>query len=144
MMDEQLKTNLTSPKHWVRLIYMILFAFFLYIAAFVMSILVVVQFIFSLLTGSDNHQLRSFGFSLTTYIQQALMFLSFNSEFKPFPFADWPEPLQKTAGTTEQQGTAHATTSHASTTQNFTEEPSEIAENDQTGNKDAEPDVKPL
>lgn len=90
-MDTQLKTNLTSPKHWVRLVYMILFAFFVYIAAMVMSVLVVVQFIFSLFTGSDNHKLRAFGHSLTVYIQQALMFLSFNSEFKPFPFADWPD-----------------------------------------------------
>lgn len=97
-MDAQLKTNLTSPKHWVRLVYMILFAFFLYIAAMVMSVLVVVQFIFSLFTGSDNRKLRAFGHSLTTYIQQALMFLSFNSEFKPFPFADWPDlPHEPTA-----------------------------------------------
>lgn len=93
-MDAQLKTNLTSPKHWVRLVYMVLFAFFLYLAAMVMIALVVVQFIFSLLTGRDNHKLRSFGFTLTTYIQQALLFLSFNSEFKPFPFADWPEATQ--------------------------------------------------
>lgn len=91
MDEQQLKTNLTSSKHWVRLVYMVLFAFFLYIAAFVMTALVVVQFLFSLLTGSDNLNLRSFSHSLTTYIQQALMFLSFNSEFKPFPFADWPE-----------------------------------------------------
>lgn len=90
-MDSQLKSNLTSPKHWVRLVYMVLFAFFLYVASFVMSGLVVVQFVFSLLTGSDNIKLRAFGYSLTTYIQQALMFLSFNSEFKPFPFADWPD-----------------------------------------------------
>lgn len=90
-MDAQLKSNLTSPKHWVRLVYMVLFAFFLYLAAMVMIALVVVQFIFSLLTGRDNHKLRSFGFTLTTYIQQALLFLSFNSELKPFPFADWPE-----------------------------------------------------
>lgn len=89
-MDAQLKTNLTSPKHWVRLVYMVLFAFFLYIASIVMSVVVVVQFVFSLVSGVDNAKLRAFGYSLTLYIKQALMFLSFNSEFKPFPFADWP------------------------------------------------------
>lgn len=90
-MDAQLKSNLTSPKHWVRLVYMVLFAFFLYIASIVMSVVVVVQFIFALFSGVDNPKLRAFGYSLTSYIQQALMFLSFNSEFKPFPFADWPD-----------------------------------------------------
>jgi Domain of unknown function (DUF4389) len=90
-MDAQLKSNLTSPKHWVRLAYMILFAFLLYVASVVITVLVIVQFIFALLTGSDNVNLRDFGRSLTTYIQEALLFLSFNSEVKPFPFSDWPK-----------------------------------------------------
>lgn len=90
-MDQQLKSNLTSSKHWVRLVYMLLFAIFLYVASFVVGVLVMVQFIFALITGSDNKKLRELGDSLTTYIQQILLFLTFNSEFKPFPFADWPE-----------------------------------------------------
>lgn len=89
-MDEQLKSNLTSSKHWVRFLYMILFAFFLYIASFFMVILVVVQFVFALLTGAENTKLRVFGRELTLYIHQTLMFLTYNTDFKPFPFADWP------------------------------------------------------
>lgn len=91
-MDEQLKSNLTSGKHWMRLVYMVLFAIFLYVASFVISFLVVVQFVFALVTGSDNSKLRQFGFSLSAYIHQALQFLTYNSEVKPFPFSDWPEP----------------------------------------------------
>jgi hypothetical protein len=90
-MGQQLKSNLTSPKHWVRLVYMLLFAFFLYVASFVVGILVIVQFLFALITGSDNRKLRELGGSLTVYIKQVLLFLTFNSEFKAFPFADWPE-----------------------------------------------------
>lgn len=90
MMDEQLKSNLTSSKHWVRFLYMILFAFFLYIASFFMIILVAVQFVFALLTGAENTKLRVFGRELTLYIHQTLMFLTYNTDFKPFPFADWP------------------------------------------------------
>lgn len=106
-MGSQIKSNLTSPKHWVRLVYMVLFAFFLYIASMVMIGLVIVQFIFSLVTGSDNHKLRSFGHTLTTYIQQALLFLSFNSEYKPFPFSDWPDEPSPSAGTEAIVGHAH-------------------------------------
>lgn len=90
-MDQQLKSNLTSSKHWIRLVYMLLFAFFLYVASFVVGILVIVQFLFALVTGSDNRKLRELGGSLTVYIKEVLLFLTFNSEFKPFPFADWPE-----------------------------------------------------
>lgn len=70
---------------------MVLFAIFLYVASFVISVLVVVQFVFALVTGSDNNKLRQFGFSLSAYIHQALQFLTYNSEIKPFPFSDWPE-----------------------------------------------------
>lgn len=90
-MDQQLKSNLTSSKHWIRLVYMLLFAFFLYVASFVVGILVIVQFLFALITGVDNRKLRELGGSLTIYIKRVLLFLTFNSESKPFPFADWPE-----------------------------------------------------
>lgn len=94
-MDEQLKNNLTSSKHWVRLLYMILFALALQLASIVMTALVVVQFLFALITGNDNAQLRQFGDSLSIFIFDTLQFLIYNSEEKPFPFADWPEPKVK-------------------------------------------------
>ena len=90
-MDEQLKSNLTSSRHWLRLVYMILFAVFLQVASLVMSVLVVVQFLFALITGNDNINLRKFGDSLSIYIFSVLQFLIYNSEQKSFPFADWPE-----------------------------------------------------
>lgn len=90
-MDEQLKSNLTSSKHWFRLVYMILFAVLLQVALAVMWVLVVIQFLFALITGNDNRNLRSFGASLSQYIYQAIQFLTYNSEDKPFPFMDWPE-----------------------------------------------------
>ena len=90
-MDEQLKSNLTSSTHWLRLVYMILFALFLQVASVVMTVLVVVQFLFALVTGNDNTNLRKFGDSLSMYIFSVLQFLIYNSEQKPFPFSDWPE-----------------------------------------------------
>jgi len=92
MDNNQLKNNLLSPTHWLRLVYMLLFALCLQVASFVMWMLVIVQFIFALVTGHDNQNLRNFGRSLTAYINQALLFLTYNSEAKPFPFTDWPQP----------------------------------------------------
>ncbi len=90
-MDEQLKSNLTSSKHWIRLLYMLLFVLALYVASVVMSVLIFVQFLFALITGNNNYQLRKFGDALSIYIFDTLQFLIYNSENKPFPFADWPE-----------------------------------------------------
>lgn len=92
MDNQQIKSNVTSSAHWVRLLFMILFALILYVASFVVGVLVLVQFLFALITGSDNQNLRQLGDSLTQYIGQTLRFLTYNSDDKPFPFADWPEP----------------------------------------------------
>jgi hypothetical protein len=92
MNNEQLKSNLTSSKHWLRLVFMLLFAAILQVASIVMWILVIAQFLFSLITGADNINLRQFGYSLSIYIFHTLKFLTYASEEKPFPFADWPQP----------------------------------------------------
>ena len=90
MDNEQLKSNLTSSKHWLRLFFMVIFAAILQLASMAMWILVVVQFLCSLITGQDNPNLRQFGHGLSIYIFDTLKFLTYASEEKPFPFADWP------------------------------------------------------
>jgi hypothetical protein len=50
-----------------------------------------VQCLFSLCTGSDHLALRKLGAEVSLYIYSTLRFLTYNSEEKPFPFADWPQ-----------------------------------------------------
>jgi nitrogen fixation-related uncharacterized protein len=90
-MDEQLKSNLTSRHHWLRFLFMVLFAVLLQVASLVMWALVAVQFLWALISGSDNDQLRRFGHSLATFIFDSLQFLTYNTERKPFPFSEWPD-----------------------------------------------------
>lgn len=92
MNNEDLKSNLLSAEHWMRLVFMILFAFVLYVAGFVMTFLVIVQFIFALVTGKANANLRQLGDSLSQFIYAVLRFLTYNTDDKPFPFAPWPTP----------------------------------------------------
>lgn len=88
---DSLKSNILSPDHWIRLVFMILFGLVLQVASLVVGVVVLLQFLFALLTGADNENLRAFGASLTRYIADTLKFLTYNSEDKPFPFADWPQ-----------------------------------------------------
>ena len=90
MNGENIKSNLLSSRHWLRLLFMLVFAAVLQVASIVMWILVIAQFIFSLITGADNPQLRKFGHELSVHIFDTLKFLTYASEEKPFPFADWP------------------------------------------------------
>lgn len=89
-MDENLKSNLLSASHWLRLVFMVLFALILQVAVLVMWVVVIVQFLFSLFAGDANANLRKFGHSLATFIYQTWLFLSYNTEEKPYPFQDWP------------------------------------------------------
>jgi len=84
------KMPLTNSNTWIRAAYMLLFGLLLAAARLVISIVVVVQFIFVLFTGSDNQNLRNLGQGLGKWVYRTLMFLTFNSEDKPFPFDEWP------------------------------------------------------
>jgi len=90
-MDPDLKARLTSRDLWIRLVYMILFAIAYSLAKLLMTVVVILQFIFILLSGSANEPLLKLGQNLARYIADIIRFQSFNTEDKPFPFADWPE-----------------------------------------------------
>ena len=90
-MDDELKKNLTAAETWVRGLFILLFAFLLLIARIVTAAVVVIQFIFTVLSGKTNDNLRDFGASLAQFIFQTLLFVTYNSDDKPFPFRPWPE-----------------------------------------------------
>jgi hypothetical protein len=73
-----------------RLLFVILFALIYSAAEVVLVAVVVIQFGFVLITGERNQKLLDFGATLGKFIYQILQFVTFNSEEKPFPFADWP------------------------------------------------------
>lgn len=91
MNNDQIKSNLTSSRHWLRLVFMLIFAAILQLASICMWMLVIVQFLFSLITGQDNPALRKLGHELSIYIFNTLKFLTYASDEKPFPFSDWPQ-----------------------------------------------------
>ena len=89
--------SLTNVNTWIRLAYMVLFALLVMAARLLVSIVVVVQFALVLIFGKDNENLRNLGQGLGKWVYQAIMFLTFNSNDKPFPFDDWPQ-LDPTEG----------------------------------------------
>ncbi len=84
------KVALTNSNTWVRLLYMLLFTLLLAAGRLVIALVVLVQFLLVLVTGSDNEHLRNLGQGLAKWVYQTLMFLTFNTEEKPFPFDEWP------------------------------------------------------
>ncbi|MDD9821333.1 MAG: DUF4389 domain-containing protein [Gammaproteobacteria bacterium] len=92
MLDE---TESTRPREarratWMRLLFVLLFALFYMVAEVVALVVVAVQFGCVLIGGARNPNLLAFSANLSEYMYRILRFVMFNSEQKPFPFADWP------------------------------------------------------
>jgi hypothetical protein len=89
--EPSLKSRLLSVDHWLRFAFMALFILILSVVSYLIVALIVLQFFWALFAGEGNNKLKSFGDSASLFIFQVLQFLTYNSNEKPFPFADWPE-----------------------------------------------------
>jgi len=90
-MDEELKQNITEHGTWIRALYMIIFFLIYSVAEAVLAAVVVFQFLSRLITGKINEKLLMLGANLSMFAYEILMFLTYNSEIKPFPFGEWPQ-----------------------------------------------------
>lgn len=75
---------------WLRGLFMLIFIFFMGVAKFVIIVVVGFQFLAILFTGEKNNNLQKFGKSLSIYEYQIILYLTYNSEVRPFPIGDWP------------------------------------------------------
>ncbi|MGH8194768.1 MAG: DUF4389 domain-containing protein [Woeseiaceae bacterium] len=86
-----LEGNLKSRDTWLRLLFMIVLVLIYGLSRIVVAAVVVLQFFWVLLTGETNVRLKALGHSLATYTYQIVLYLTFNSDERPFPFdQDWP------------------------------------------------------
>ena len=96
-MQEETKANLSDRNIWARGLYMLFYLIAYAVAETVLTLVVLFQFISTLVTGKVNEAAQTFGANLAMYVYQILQYVTFNSENHVFPFADWPE---ETAGAT--------------------------------------------
>jgi hypothetical protein len=85
------KNNLTSEAFWLRLVFMLLSLLLVEIAASILVLLVIAQFLYRLFNVSSHQAMLQFSNSLGRFILHSYRFLSYQTESKPFPFSDWPE-----------------------------------------------------
>jgi hypothetical protein len=90
-MERSLRENITDGRTWLRGLIMVLFVIVWNVAELVLMLVALIQFGFRLFTGVANPRLESFGQGLGTYLYQIVLFLTFKSEDRPFPFAPWPD-----------------------------------------------------
>jgi len=83
--------RLLSTEFWLHLVYMLVFFLVISVASYVVVFVVIAQFFWVLVTGEKNPKILKFSKSLSTFIYEIVLFLSQNTNEKPFPFKDWPE-----------------------------------------------------
>ena len=88
-MSEQ-RQSYKSREAWQRGLFMLLFIFLMGLAKFVILAVVGIQFLAVIFTGQRNENLLRLGKCLSTYQYQILLFLTYNSEFRPYPIGEWP------------------------------------------------------
>ena len=86
-MRNQLEDNLTRVETWKRLLFMLLFAAIYGLVKILIGAVVLLQFGFVLVTNRCNANLLTLGADLAEFVRQILLYLTFNSDERPFPFA---------------------------------------------------------
>lgn len=76
--------------HLFRLMYMVLFWIFLRVSLLVTGLIALVQWVILWFQDEPIESLLTFSQSLKQFQEQILAYLTYQSEEKVFPFADWP------------------------------------------------------
>ena len=71
-------------------LFVLLFLFAFGVCRFLLYIIVLVQFLFDLISGEPNTRLCQFSAELKDYFSEIIAFVTYQSDTKPFPFSDWP------------------------------------------------------
>jgi|TARA_B100001750_G_scaffold69203_1_gene55241 hypothetical protein len=86
-----LQENLKSRTTWLRLFFILVFVALYSISRIVIGAVIISQFVFVLITGQKNERLNGLGQGLATYTYHIVLYLTFNTEVRPYPFEmDWP------------------------------------------------------
>jgi hypothetical protein len=81
----------------LRLLYMVLFWFLSRLAWIVVGVLTLIQWVYVAIRGNKQSNLLAVSFSTVEYARQCGAYLTFQNDYKPFPFNDWPVQPDDTA-----------------------------------------------
>jgi hypothetical protein len=85
------KQNVRNIDTWLRGLFIIVFAVIFYFLVGIIWLLVIFQFLTTVITGKLNNQLENFSGVLTDYALQILDYVTYQSDVKPFPFSPLPD-----------------------------------------------------
>ena len=91
MDTEKVKENVQKPYIWNRFFYMVILLIAFNLAKLILYSTMILQFASRLISTKKLDKLDPLAIELSHYLKNVMLYLTFNSEQKPFPFADWQE-----------------------------------------------------
>ncbi len=85
----EIQANLKNIGTWRRILFMLIFAVIASLVRMLLWAVILLQVVWSLVTGAINRNVLKLGRTLTVYVYNILLFLTYNTDEMPFPFADW-------------------------------------------------------
>ncbi len=86
-----IKENAKNIDVWTRGLFILIYGVIFYFLFALIWLVVIFQFIMKLITSELNEQILDFCDSLNQYVSQILLYITFKSEERPFPFSPWPK-----------------------------------------------------
>jgi len=84
--------KIRSKDTWLRLLFMVIMAVLFWAGLIVGVIIVILQFFWVLFTGETKREFSAVGRQLAEYGKEIALFMTFNTDERPFPFGrDWPQ-----------------------------------------------------
>lgn len=91
-MDQQeFKANIKRSESWLRGLFVLFFALIFQIVEVVIIAITVFQFASTIITRQRFTSLDQFSQGLAQYTKNLILYLTYQTEQKPFPFRDWKE-----------------------------------------------------
>ena len=91
--DDQasMEENLRNRSTWKRFLFMIIVAVLFWLGVIAGVIVILLQFLWVLFTGRTKKEFSAVGRQLAEYSREIVLYMSFNTDERPFPFdRDWP------------------------------------------------------
>lgn len=104
-----IKENAKNVDVWTRGLFIVIYAVIFYFLFALIWLVVIFQFIMKLITTELNPQLLEFCDSLIKYVSQILLYITFKSEERPFPFSPWPKTEPEIKAVTKKKTTKKKT-----------------------------------
>ena len=101
-----IKENAKNIDVWTRGLFILIYGVIFYFLFGLIWLVVIFQFFMKLITTELNKPLLDFSDSLNRYVSQILLYITFKSEERPFPFSPWPAADESEAAQITQTKTS--------------------------------------